>query len=70
MLVTSEAQKRAINKYQKKAYTQVNIRVRKERGEFYREFFRNHPDIKMNQSIISFLDNLTGYKDNGNDTNE
>ena len=57
MLIT-DSQKRATNKYLKANYTQINIRVRSEKGEKYKEYFKRHPEIKMNKAIEQFLDDL------------
>ena len=63
MLTLTDAQKKATNKFLKANYTQINIRVRSARGEHYKRYFKDHPEMKMNKYIEKCLDDLTGYTD-------
>lgn len=57
-MTISDSQKRATNKYLKANYIQINVKVRKDKGLLYREYFNMHPDIKINKCIESYLDSL------------
>ena len=57
-MMVSESQQKAVNKYIKKNYTQINVKVRKDKGLLYKEYFKLHPDIKLNKTIEQCLDDL------------
>ena len=57
-MTVSDSQKRATNKYLKANYIQINVKVRKEKGLLYREYFNMHSEIQINKCIESYLDNL------------
>ena len=50
--MTTEAQARATNKYKKKAYDQLNIRLRKDRGD--KQKFQDYAD-SLDMSLATFV---------------
>lgn len=57
-MMVSESQQRAVNKYIKKTYTQINVKVRKDKGMLYKEYFKQHSEIKLNKTVEKCLDDL------------
>lgn len=57
-MMVSESQQKAVNKYIKKNYIQINVKVRKDKGLLYKEYFKQHPEIKLNKTIEKCLDDL------------